>query len=99
MFENSAFETSAALAATPTTRAPLLMLATLMSCDHILLPHPFAYAMRFLTRTTRPGRGFLIGQRYYFRRVSVIDGMTVMDGVVALVELPASVPVDVIRYA
>ena len=74
------------------------MLATLMSCDHILLPHPFAYAMRFLTPTTRAGRGFLIGERYYFRRVRVIDGMTVMDGVVELVALPARVPaVDVIK--
>ena len=99
VFENSAFETSAALAATPTTRAPLLMLAALMSCDHMFLPHLFAYAMRFLTRTTRQGRGFLIGERYYFRRVSVIDGMTVMDGVVVLVALPARVPVDVVRYA
>ena len=100
VFENSAFETIAALAAIPTTRAPLLMVATLISCDHIFVPHPFAYAIGFLTDTTRPSRGFLMGQRYYLRGVSVIAGMTVIDGVAVLVALPARVPaVDVVRYA
>jgi hypothetical protein len=35
VFENSALETMAALAATPTTSAPLLMLTTLINCDHM----------------------------------------------------------------
>jgi hypothetical protein len=38
--ENSALETIAALAATPTTSAPLLTLTSLITCDHMLLPHP-----------------------------------------------------------
>jgi hypothetical protein len=42
VFENSAaLETTAAEAATPTTSAPLVMLATLKSCAHMIGSHPF----------------------------------------------------------
>ena len=68
------------------------MLATLISCDHIFVPHPFAYAIGFLTDTTRPSRGFLMGQRYYLRGVRLIAGMTVIGAVAVVVALPATVP-------
>ena len=76
------------------------MVATLISCDHIFVPHPFAYAIGFLTSTTPPSRGFLMGQRYYLRGVRLIAGRTVIGAVTVVVALPAKVPaVDVVRYA
>ena len=92
VFENSAFETIAALAAIPTTSALLLRLATLISWPHILVSHPFAYAIGFLTGTTRPSRNFLMGQRYYLRGVRVMAGMTVTGTVAVVVALPARTP-------
>ena len=98
VFENSAFETIAALAATPTTSALLPRLATLISWPHILVSHPFTYAIGFLTDTTRPSRESLMGQRYYLRMVRVIDGMTVVGAIAGLVALPPKIaPVGLVQ--
>src|SRR5438552_15758947 len=47
MFEISAFETIAALAATPMTSAPLPRLSSLIRCPHMAWSHPFDASSSF----------------------------------------------------
>src|SRR5438874_6632751 len=53
--ESSAFETSAALAATPTTTALLLRLTTLIRCDHMSCPIPRLDVDRLPAQRVRAG--------------------------------------------
>jgi len=51
-----------------------------------------------LTGTTRPSRGFLIGERYYLRGVRVIAGMTVVGTVADAVAVPTKfAPVGLVQ--
>ncbi|GAC1700080.1 MAG: hypothetical protein NVS9B6_13210 [Candidatus Limnocylindrales bacterium] len=65
-----------------------------------VVPHPFAFAICFLTGTTRPRRGFLIGEWYYLRGVRLITGMIVVGTVADAVVVPTKfAPVELDQKA